>query len=193
MDKMDADHSEDRGPMQPVKVRLLEFSIGLAAHYIRLIALAPILAAPIIALTMASALTQSGDALTPLLEWLVPEELHTFQGGIMEFGLPIAWKHRAVLLWAPIVLSVGEQVSGKRVRHVGLHAKFWLYTLLPAFGLITLYTLLFLDINDGRLTGSVIALIMNAILLTVALLGVGGLLVISLIERQLLHKINPPS
>lgn len=111
----------------------------------------------------------------------------------MEFGLPIAWKFRTVLFWAPIVVSAGEQISGRRVRHAGLHAKFWLYTLLPVFGLITLYTLLFMNINDSRLTGSVIALIMNAFLLGAALSGVGGLLVISLIERQLLHKIDASS
>ncbi len=38
-----------------------------------------------------------------------------------------------------------------------------------------------------------IALIMNAFLLGAALSGVGGLLIISLIERQLLHKIDASS
>ena len=76
------------------------------------------------------------------------------------------------------------------LRHVGLRAKLWLYVLLPVFGVITLFTLLFLDINDSRITGSVIAIIINAFLLGSAMLGVGALMIISLIEKPLVEKLT---
>ena len=177
--------------MHCVKSRILEFVVGLAARYIRLIALAPIFAAPTMALMLAGALTQTSDYFVPFFEWLLPEKLHDeFQGGLMDFGLPIAWEYRTLLFWVPIGVGIVEQLSGKRLRHVGLRAKLWLYTLLPVFGVITLFTLLFLDINDSRITGSVIALIMNAFLLGSAMVGVAALKIISLIEKKLVEKLT---
>ena len=139
---------------------------------------------------LAGALTQTSEYLVPFFEWLLPEELHDeFQGGLMDLGLPIAWKYSALLFWVPIAVGIVEQVSGKRLRHVGLHAKFWLYTLLPAFGVITLFTLVLMDINDSRITASLIALVLNTFLLGSATLGVGGLMIISLVEKQLVEKL----
>ncbi len=46
---MDGKHARDSDaprPMHWVKGRILEFVVGLAAHYTRLLALAPIFAAP---------------------------------------------------------------------------------------------------------------------------------------------------
>ena len=191
MDETHSGQSDGRRPMHWVKARLLEFVVGLAAHYIRLIALAPIFAAPTMALMLAGVLTQTSEYFVPFFEWLLPEKLHDeFQGGLMDFGLPIAWEFRALLFWVPIAVGIVEQLSGRRLRHVGLHAKFWLYTLLPVFGLITLYTILFMDINDSRLTGSVIALIMNTFLLGSAMVGVAALMIISLIEKKLVEKLT---
>ena len=110
----------------------------------------------------------------------------------MELGLPIAWEYRALLFWIPIVVGIVEQLSGKRLRHVGLRAKLWLYALLPLFGVITLFTLLFLDINGSRITGSVVAIIMNVFLLGSAMLGVGALMIISFAEEQLIKKLTGP-
>lgn len=191
---MDGKHARDSDaprPMHWVKGRILEFVVGLAAHYTRLLALAPIFAAPTIALMMAGALTQTSDYLVPLFEWLLPESLSgEFHGGLMEFGLPIAWEYRAILFWVPIAIGIVEQLSGKRLRHVGLHAKLWLYILLPVFGVITLFTLLFLDINDSRITGSIIVVIMNSVLLGAAMVGVAALMIISLIEKLLVEKLT---
>ena len=76
MDERHPGQSNERRPMHWIKARVLEFVVGLAAHYIRLIALAPIFAAPTMALMMAGALTQTSDYPVPLFEWLLPESLH---------------------------------------------------------------------------------------------------------------------
>ena len=191
MDETHTGDSDAQRPMHWITARILEFVIGLAAHYIRLIALAPIFAAPTMALMLAGALTQTSDYLLPFFEWLLPESLQDeFQGGLMEFGLPIAWEYRAILFWIPIAFGIVEQLSGKRLRHIGLRAKFWLYALLPLFGVITLFTLLFLDINDSRLIGSAIALILNTFLLGSAMVGVAALMIISLVEKLLVEKLT---
>ena len=193
MDESKAIGSARPSLIRRIKARLVEFSVGLAAHYLRFFALAPIFAASTIALMMAGALTQTSDYLVPLFDWLLPESLQgDFSGGIMEFGLPIAWEYRALLFWIPIAIGIVEQLSGKRLRHVGPRAKLWLYALLPLFGVITLFTLLFLDINGSRITGSVIAILMNAFLLGSAMLGVGALMIISFAEDQLIKKLNGP-
>ena len=58
------------------------------------------------------------------------------------------------------------------------------------FGVITLFTLLFLDINDSRITGSIIVVIMNSVLLGAAMVGVAALMIISLIEKLLVEKLT---
>ena len=58
--------------------------------------------------------------------------------------------------------------------------------------MITVFTLLFLDINGSRITGSFVAILMNAFLLGSAMLGVAALMIISFAEEQFIKKLTGP-
>lgn len=76
---------------------------------------------------------------------------------------------------------------------VGLAAHYLRFLALALiFGVITLFALLFMDINDGRIAGSIILLVLNAFLLGSAMLGVGGLMVITLVEDRLVRSWTQP-
>ncbi len=194
MDESKESGSDEPGLIHGIKARIVEFCVGLGAHYLRFLALAPIFGGTVIALMLTGALTQASDYLEPIWKWVMPESRQeNFSGGITEFGLPIAWEYRGIIFWIPFAIGIAEQLSGKRLRRAGVHVKFWLYILLPIFGAMTLFALLFLDINSSRLTGSFILLFMNAVLLGSAMMGIGGLMIISLVEDKLVEKWTQPN
>lgn len=116
--------------LELAKARLAVVVIGFTAHFARVLALAPILAGLTMALMMANALT----GLSERLEWLLdpvfravlPESLQGgFSGGLMEFGLPIAFKHVGLGFWICLILWIIKQFTGTEWRKRIFAFKYW--------------------------------------------------------------------
>ena len=196
----DTPHIEDNTSLSPpphtvaeaIKIRLASAGIGFTAHLCRLLALAPILGAPMIALMAAGSLTGNEERFTPFLEKVLPEELHTFSGGLMEFGLPIARKYIYLGFWIFLPLTIIEQITGWRVvKHI-THPRYWSLILIGIFGLLTLFEILFHNVKAGFFKAAFILCFVNGFLCVSALVGVGALFLINFIEKALIDKLHSP-
>jgi len=175
-----------------IKIRLATAGIGFTAHLCRLLAFAPILGAPMIALMTACSLTGNEERFAPFLEKVLPEELHSFSGGLMEFGLPIARKYIYLGFWIFLPLTIIEQITGWRVVKRITQPRYWSLILIGVFGLLTLFEILFHNVKGGFFKAAFILCFVNGFLCVSALLGVGALVVINFIEKALIDKLHSP-
>jgi hypothetical protein len=177
-----------------IKPRLAAVGIGLAAHFARVLALAPILGGLVIALTMATGLTGLGERLEwlfgPIYAGILPEELQSsFSGGLMEFGLPIAWKHVGWVFWVCLILSVVEHFTGTEWRKRLFAFKYWAAAFGAYFLIISILLFFFHRVEGSFLQGVFIFSALNGVLYVATLGGLGAFKVIGLVEHALVEKV----
>lgn len=192
----DTPHPEDGAGPPPqtmthmVKRRLAGIAIGLAAHACRLLALAPILGAPVIAIMAAGSLTGNEERLAPLLERFLPHELQSFSGGLMEFGLPIARKYVYLGFWILLPLTVVEEITGWRVATRISRPRYWSLALISVFAILTLFEIFFHNVNGGFLKATSILCFVNGFLCVSAIIGVGALFLVNVVEKILIDSVR---
>lgn len=96
--------------------RVEQVAIQLVAHGFRVVSLAPVLGAPMIAIMMAGTITNTAESMAPYFEWFLPEEIREeYSGELMGFGLPIAMKYLYMGFWIFLLLTIFEHVTGWRI------------------------------------------------------------------------------
>ena len=181
-----------------IKARIATIAIGFAAHFARILALAPILGAMVIALTMATGLTKLGEntewLFGPIFGAILPESRQQdFHGGLIEFGLPIAWKHIGLGFWLCLIASIVERFTGTAWRKRLFAFKYWAAGFALYFIAIWFFLLCFHQVEGTFLEALLIFSILIAVLYIASVGGLVAFKIIGWFEQALIQNFDPQS